>query len=271
MDLSLPPLARRGEAPDTFTGWGGNPLKAAHWKGCDMQPDWKKESDYRFPKNTSLDRWAAEFLWRNPKFQKEVEAALNEPDLPPPPAGCPPIGWNKKPLGKVLKKWGVSTPMLPQWVEQGLSDSQFIFEKFPRYVFSHKVTTAGGLFTDKAIGLRYCVALESSEKSVLEFDLTAPINPQIERAKKMLTAQQKQNNQGKQIVKKAIAPLYPWYLRTLDALAAGVGRSQVVELFSAQCSEAISDDLLRKWEMEAKRLRNGGYRDLVTAPLPPSK
>ena len=28
MDLSLPPLARRGEAPDTFTGWGGIPMKA---------------------------------------------------------------------------------------------------------------------------------------------------------------------------------------------------------------------------------------------------
>lgn len=169
-------------------------------------------------------------------------------------------------MGKVLKKWGVSTPMLPQWVEQGLSDSQFIFEKFPRYVFSHKVTTAGGLFTDKAIGQRYCVALESSEKSVLEFDLTAPINPQIERAKKMLTAQQKQNNQGKQIVKKAIVSLYPWYLRTLDADAAKATHPEIIELFSKERSDAISDDTLRNWKKEAERLRDGGYRELVTAP-----
>ena len=231
-----------------------------------MKPDWKKANDYEFQKDTSLDRWAAEFLWRNPMFQKEVEAALDEPDLPPPPAGCPPIGWSKKPLGKVLKKWGVSTPMLPQWVKQGLSDSQFIFEKFPRYVSSYKVTSAGGLFTDKAMGQHFCVAPESREKSVLEFNLTAPINPQIERAKKMLIAQQKQNNQGKQIVKKAIVSLYPWYLRTLDAIAAGASIVQMAEVFSAQYSEVVADDTMRNWKKEAERLRDGGYRDLVAAP-----
>lgn len=231
-----------------------------------MKPDWKKADDYKFAKNTSLHRWAAEFLWRNPKFQNEVEAALNEPDLPPPLAGCPPIGWNEKPLGKVLVKWGVSTPVLPAWIKQGLSDSQFIFEKFPRYVSSYKVTAAGGPFTDQAIGRRFCVALESHEKSVLEFDLTAPINPQIERAKRMLDAQQKQNNKGNQIVKKAIVSLYPWYLRTLDAYAASAKHKDIIELFSKEQSEAISDDTFRKWNKEAERLRDGGYRELVTAP-----
>lgn len=236
-----------------------------------IKSDWKKADDYRFAANTSLDRWAAEFLWRNLEFQKEVEAVLNEPDLPPPPAGFPPIGWSEKPLGKVLIKWGVSRLMLPEWIKQGVSDSQFIFNKFPRYVATCKVTTAGGLFTDKAVGQRYCVAPASHGKSVLEFDFTAPINPQIERAKKMLTAQQKQNNQGKPIVKKAIVSLYPWYLRTLDALDAGATHSEMIELFSMECPDAISDDTMRNWQKEGKRLRDGGYRDLVTAPPAPSK
>lgn len=230
-----------------------------------MKPDWKKADDYEFAANTSLDRWAAEFLLRNPMFQKEVGAALNEPDLPP-PASCKPIGWSEQPLGKVLKKWGVRTPMLPEWVEKGLSDSQFIFEKFPRYVSSYKVASSGGLFTDKAIGQSYCVALESHEKSVLEFDLTAPINPQIERAKKTLIAQQKQNNQSKQIVKKAIVSLYPWYLRTLDAYADSAESAEIIELFSMEYRDAIGEDTLRNWKKEAERLRDGGYRELVTAP-----
>jgi len=232
-----------------------------------MKPNWKKADDYKFAANTSLDRWATEFLWRNPVFQKEVEAALDEPDLPSPPPGCPPIGWSEKPLGKVLKNWGVSTPMLPEWVAKGLSDSQFIFKKFPRYVSSYKVTSAGGLFTDKAMGQRFCVALESHEKSVLEFDLTAPINPQIERAKKMLDAQQRQNNQGKVIVKKALVSLYPEYLRILDALNAGATHAEMMKVFGAEYSaKGLGDDTLSKRMKEAKRLRDSGYRDLVAAP-----
>lgn len=225
-----------------------------------MKPDWKKADDYKFAANTSLDRWAAEFLWRNAMFQKEIEAALDVPDVQPSP-----IGWKSKLLGKVFVKWGAS-PMLHEWVEKGLCDSHMVFEKHPRYVPSYKVTTAGGLFTEMALGLRYWVAPKSSGKAVLEFDLRAPINPQIERAKAMLTACQKQDNNGKAVVKKAIVSLYPWYLRTLDAGKAGAEFSEMIEAFSSQYSDAISDDTLRNWKKEAERLRDGGYRDLVTAP-----
>lgn len=228
--------------------------------GAVMKPDWKKSDDYKFAVNTSLDRWAAEFLWRNSDFQKEVESALDDPGMQPQP-----IAWNEKPLGKVFVKWG-ARPMLPEWIKAGLSDSHMVFEKHPRYVPSYKVTIAGGLFTETALGKRYCVAPESQEKSVIEFDLSAPINPQIERAKKMLIAQQKQNNRGKVIIKKAIVSLYPWYLRTLDALAAGIELSEMIEVFSEQYSEAIGDDTMRNWKKEAERLRDGGYRELVTAP-----
>ena len=224
-----------------------------------MSPDWKNAKDYIFPAHTSLDLWAAQFLWRNTQFQKEIEAALDETGVQPTP-----IGWNEEPLGKVFVKWGAS-PMLPEWVKAGVSDSLMVFEKHPRYAPSYKVTTAGGIFTEKALGQRYCIVPESQDKTVLEFDLNAPINPQIERAKKMLVAQQKQNNQGKVIVKKAIVSLYPWYLRILDAGIAGATHAEMIETFSKEDS-ALGDDTLSKRKKEAERLRDSGYRELVAMP-----
>ena len=131
--------------------------------------------------------------------------------------------------------------------------------RYPRLIPGYVVDTTGGIFPESAIGKSFCVTPEYPENLALEFDLTAPINPQIERAKKMLVAQQKRNNQGKLIVKKAIVLLYPWYLRTLDALAAGAKHSEMIEIFSAQYQDAISDDTLRNWKKEAERLRDGGY------------
>ena len=230
-------------------------------KGVTMKPDWKKADDYSFPANTSLNRWAAEFLWRNDDFLKELKAAHEEPQ-----SQTPLLVWSNTPKGKVLKKWGAS-PMLPKWVEKRLCDSYLVFENYPRYVPSYKVETAGGLFTANGVGQYFRVAPELPDKTVFEFDLSSPINPQIARAKAMLAAQQKQNSKGKVVVKKAMVKLYPGYLRILDALTAGATKNEIAEVFSKENSGGdFGIDKLDKQIAVAKRLMESGYRTLNSAP-----
>jgi hypothetical protein len=40
-------------------------------------PDWRNPDDYRFPRNFPADRWAWEFLRRNPDYRKEWSAVLS--------------------------------------------------------------------------------------------------------------------------------------------------------------------------------------------------
>ena len=236
-------------------------IEANYRKGVTMKPDWKKAADYCFPANTSLDHWAAEFLWRNESFLAELKAAHEEPI-----SLNPLLGWSNTPKGKVLKKWGAS-PLLPEWVKSGACDSYLAFEKYPLYVPSYKVETAGGLFTAGAVGQYFRVAPELPDKTVFEFDLSAPINPQIARAKAMLTALQKQDLKGKLVVKKAMIKLYPSYLRILDALTAGATKNEIVEIFSKEDAGGnYGIDKLDKQIAEAKRLMENGYRTLNAAP-----
>jgi len=148
-----------------------------------------------------------------------------------------------------------------------LCDSYLVFENYPRYVPGYKVETAGGLFTANAVGQYFRVASELPDKTVFEFDLSAPINPQIDRAKAMLVAQQKQNSKGKAVVRKAMVKLYPGYLRILDAITAGATKNEIAEIFSKEDSGGnYGIDKLDKQIAEAKRLMNDGYRTLNSAP-----
>jgi len=228
-------------------------------------PDWKKSEDYPPINGTSPERWAYEFLIRNQKFVADLEAAKKEPIIKP---DGRPIGWNETPVGKVLKQYGINYPMLPGWLEKTGGDSPLIFEKHPRYVPSYKVVKSGGLFNEHVVGKYYHISLEMPQRAVLEFDLTSPINPQIERAKKMLKENQKGLSGEKRSSGKSIVRLYPWYLRVLDAHSAGIRRAKICEVLSEQYKPGVSDDDLRNWKLEAERLRDGGYREIVRNPNP---
>ena len=42
-----------------------------------LLPDWRKQDDYRFPRNFPAYRWAWEFLRRNPDYRKDWDNALS--------------------------------------------------------------------------------------------------------------------------------------------------------------------------------------------------
>jgi hypothetical protein len=94
----------------------------------------------------------------------------------------------------------------------------------------------------------------------LEFDLSAPIAPQIERAKKLLELNQKRRAsriEGIRTRNNEAARMFPTYLRVLDALNAGVTEYRIAEEFG------VADDVARNWIAKANALRDEGYRHLV--------
>ena len=229
-----------------------------------MEIDWKNAADYPPVKGTSLQRWTYEFLVRNKEFIAKMKVARNEPidkvkgKL---------VGFSESPIGKVLKEFGVDYPMLPEWVASGLSDSPLKFLVHPFYVQGYRVEKAGDMFTDMAIGKRYKIILEQPDKVVLEFDLSQPLNPQLERAKKMLEVNQIMIK-GKKITATATVKMFPWYLRVLDAHSDGIHPAKICEILSKEYPDAVSDDTLKNWKKAGELMRDGGYRDLVKKPTP---
>lgn len=217
--------------------------------------NWKNKDEYPSIKGTSLDRWAAEFLYRNPIFLSEYNAAKNEEIR----LGSSrlPIGWNERPTGKVLVKYGVSLPNI--WGDS-IHDSPVFFTKYPMWV--------GRKDLEKIDGKSYFITPFDESLSVIAFDLSQPINPQLDRAKKMLISSQGNFEGKKQVVRKAIVKLYPFYLRVLDAFKDGVHPHKISEVLSFEYSRGVSDDTLRNWKLKAEQLRDGGYLDIVTSSEP---
>ncbi len=212
---------------------------------------WKNADHYPDPKTTSLDRWAFEFLWRNDEFRRQFDVAAKE-QAELRSAGHLPAAWNQMPTGKVLKKWGVDRPILPEWIADGLSDSPARFEVFPQHM--HLATING-------IDVR--IAAANPSRVTLEFDLTTPLPPQIERASRILKLSQKSYEGPKRTQGKNSTRLFPIYLRVLDMLVAKLSRARMLEVLSADDPDGVGEDDVRNWINAAEALRDGGYRKIT--------
>ncbi|MBK6356359.1 MAG: hypothetical protein IPF44_06405 [Betaproteobacteria bacterium] len=216
--------------------------------------DWKNSSDYpsgQEAKEASLDRWAWVFLARNPQFQKELTEARKE--APPSDDGQRgPIGWSQTPIGKVLKKWGVEWPRLPEWIESGLCDSPVVFQKHPLHAATVKIE-----------GQFYRLMPESESRVVLEFDLAAPLAPQLTRAKQILDASKKQIKETLPAENRKQVAMYPFYLRVLDAKAANITKAKMAEVFSQECSDGLTEKDISNWLKAAEDLTTNGYKRLA--------
>jgi len=216
--------------------------------------NWKSPQDYpteKQAKEASLDLWAWAFLSRNQDFQKELEEAKSLESPKVNDQGLP-VGWSQTPVGKVLKKWGVERPVLPEWIKEGLSDSPVKFQ-------AHPVHAA----TVNLEGLSYCVMPKSESRLVLEFDLAAPIQQQLVRAKQILKASKEQIKNDLPIENRKQVAMYPLYLRVLDAKAAKAGRAKMAEVFSQERPEGVTDKDISNWLKAAEELTKNGYKRLA--------
>jgi len=217
-------------------------------------PDWKKQGDYpseQEAKEASLDRWAWAFLARNLQFQKELTEARNEV-VPTDDGQRGPIGWNQTPIGKVLIKWGIDWPTLPEWRKSGLVDSPAIFKKHPVHAESVKLD-----------GQRFRLMPESEFRVVLEFDLAAPLPAQLARAKKILNASKKQFQEKLPAENRKQVAMYPLYLRVLDAKAANITAAKMAEVFSLERPDGVTEKDIDNWTKAAEQLASDGYRQLA--------
>lgn len=210
--------------------------------------DWKNETDYPPASDTSLDRWAWEFLRRNPNFRAEMNQAKQE-QAKAKEAGTLNIAWNRQPVGIVLERWGVALPYLPQWIESMGLDSPVRFNSFPRDLEYATIEGRG-----------YKFALARQETRCLEFDLTAPIPPQLEKAKRMLLASQEMpalQELGVRVRNNEQTSIFPRYLRLLDAIDAGATKKELADFFGD------GDDKIARQIEKGEALRNGDYLRLL--------
>lgn len=217
--------------------------------------DWKNPADYPSEKealDASLDLWAWVFLRRNQDFQNELAAAEKLPHSNFDDQGRP-IGWNQTPVGKVLAKWGVSFPMLPEWMKAGISDSPVIFQTYPVHAASVKIE-----------GRRYRVMPESESRTVLEFDLAAPLAPQLARAKKILDASKEQIKKKLPKEPRKQIAMYPLYLRVLDAMAAKATTAKMADVFALERPDGVSNGDIANWKKAAVAMASEGYKRLAT-------
>lgn len=210
--------------------------------------DWENPANYPDPDSTSLDRWAFEFLWRNQEFRAELDAAVkNQEEIKR--VGELPLAWNEQPTGRVLKAWGVQSPILPEW---GISDSPMRMEAFPRFAPSTSVN-----------GIHVKMAAVLPGRVILEFNLAEPVKPQIDRAAGILKKSQELFDGTKRSQGKNATRLFPLYLRVLDMRAAKLSKARMLEILSADMPEGIGDDDIRNWIKAAEALRDGGYRNIA--------
>jgi len=144
-------------------------------------------------------------------------------------------------------------PVLAEWMSTLKIDTPVRFKRYPVLVPSAKIKGVEGYF---------CIARESPGRMVFEFDISAPIGPQIERAKVTLKENQKLYSGPKRMGGKSRASLYPIYLRVLDALADSATSKNMLGVFSAENDE-INESSIRNWKRAATALRDGGYKKLV--------
>lgn len=216
--------------------------------------DWKNPKDYpseEEAEEASLDLWAWVFLRRNKDFQNELAEAKK---LTKPNKGDPEYTpyWNETPVGKVLAKWGVEHPMLPEWRQAGISDSPVRFQSHPVYAESVKIE-----------GRLYRLMPESKSRVVLEFDLAAPLAPQLTRARNMLKGSKELIRNDLPAENRKQVAMYPLYLRVLDAKAAKVTKAKMAEVFSEERPGGVTEKDISNWLKAADELTKGGYRRLA--------
>ncbi len=243
-----------------------------------LVPDWRNPEAYSFAQCLNREQWAWEFLRRNPDYRRDwaafaatwrdLEAAYGRPPNRDFPA------WRQDP-----RAW-VHAAECPEGecrvdqdkvlIECALG-ARFGFHKFPPDPADDDPVGAGRLTWReiplepiRELGLEDQVGLQAGLGSdpalaVLAFDLSRPLRGQLEQAKRQLQLLQRRRVRAGTLTLLSVAGLrghWTHALRLLDAEADGAG--VLVDL----CGDAPPDGLLA----EAKRLRDGGYLEILDLP-----
>lgn len=213
--------------------------------------DWRSPENYENLKNYSLDKWAWEFLRRNPEYCREYRELTK--------------GLTTKVKRKMAahidrgcRKWEIQVWMDPDkeyfnipFIEPGGTEAVILYMNSP---------------TRKGVEVQW--AGEETGEVLFRFDTRKPINPQIEAAKKeLLKLQRNQSGERQAIFKpRTFGNREEWIflLRVLDATAEGIKPKAIAEVFYP--NEEITStktDLIKQISdkiKQAKRYTSHNYR-----------
>jgi len=184
-----------------------------------LQRDWKRPEDYESLKDLKPDRWAWEFLRRNPDYRREyhdLTAGLSEHQAAV-------ISWTSV----ESRKYG-----LYSWLDPD------------REYFNIRFTPPGGelavissLDFQKTSGTVFCIPGAETGEVYFRFNTMNPITPQIESAKAELLRLQKNQGGNRRAIFKPRRDEWPILIRILDATSSGEKDSDIADvLFPDECS-----------------------------------
>jgi len=212
-------------------------------EGKKIKRNWRNPKDYESMKDYSLERWAWEFLRRNPKYIED---------------------WKEK-IRDLKKKWVKSLPC-KEWGMKVYRDPDIEYSKIEfipsggihKAIYQKDPQTR--LFIDKARP-----NLETGEIR-LKFDVNLPLNPQIKSAKKALEEFRDEVQKKKGKIRGSFKPRHDdWIelIRVLDAMAVGAENEEIARcMFSREYSYDDPKRLKKLYDKkrQAKRYLERYYR-----------
>lgn len=231
-------------------------------------PDWRDPSAYPAPKSRpSGVNWAWEFLRRNPKYlsdlkrlkeqQNKVEelwrntlkAGISGIRKRRPDTWPPSLRTAESEVTRLIEamraEYGLCDGPMPLCPSESIISTELVFEVHSMlFYLSH----------DK---------LKRHERAV-KIDLTLPLDPQLQQAKKILMFEKKSLDIGDVRQQER---LFPEYLRLLDAEKAGATQDEMSKVIYPHIKNNHPDfsgrDRVKKALRAARLIRDGGYKSFV--------
>ena len=210
--------------------------------------DWKNAADYPPVAGTLLPRWHWEFLRRNKTYQDEFnlyERLKGDPDA-------------VAERVRLARKYGLDDIML-DYRDPLEALFQSPRKQEIRLVQWHTAWVGedekGILIEGKNEHMDYLDPRIRQHECCAVFNLRHDLEPQLDNAldKIKRLKQRYQERRGR-------VEFYPYYLRLIDAEAAGVGSEELIACFMPEIERLIAMKKIKNDLKEARRLRDIGYQ-----------
>jgi hypothetical protein len=201
--------------------------------GCNILRDWKCPKDYEMLRKYPQDKWAWEFLRRNPKYRREWEDLTH---------GLNGIRKELKAFTTdACRKWGLLSFLDPAKEYRNI--------KFIPWGGVETVISPTDIKSQK--GTIFFIHSSETGECLFRFNTNQPIAPQLKLAKKELLSLQKKG--GSNLKRGSFKPHRDEWItliRVLDAVAAG---AKPKEIQTVLCPGLVSGSLSYQWASDKKR------------------
>lgn len=243
------------------------------WAEWARQSDWGKPEHYPNPGAVSWDRWAWEFLRRNPEFAAEFLALVKTDDSGEFKPGRKPSDIARYAL---QDKWKIDMFYISPWVEN--DPAKFGAPcRFKTGLADHPISTCkftqedGRFYVDHSSKSEdeFYIVKRSQNEFLYRVNVGWPIEPQMQAIKRHALANQdcwKQNDRPEPIKQKRHHDKkFPFYLRAYDAITDGLSSKDVADVLAIEKVGFTEKDVDNAYEA-AYRYIQGEY---IFIPMQP--